>query len=473
MNTTRVPILALSPYNNGLLALACAAQLVLIVLPSLFSVNYTWLISGQLVFLALVAFSVERTLLALLALTIVLPAKMLGVLVLPGGFRFHEAILIAAFLFAAIDLLMYRQLHLRRSPIDGAVTIFLLAALLSAGVGLLNGNSLSLVLRDVRFPLYYAAIFLVTSFVDRNTVLRVFVPVLVLAGLAVSFEYILEFVGAIDLSVGSRFKRVARLQGLSLPIGLLFLVNQYLHDPRRYGRWVFAALAVPMGLAFVLTVGRGMWVAFAIGLVVSILLRYTGSGGHGRTVGRAVMLVFGVLLLWGTTVFLFQRVTGAAIGAHALERSRTFVDFERDVHVLGRLQSYRLALEVFAEHPVTGLGQGTTIDVPMFNEDMKRFENMTTWTLDSLYLSLLVKSGLIGTLAFLWLLWSVLRLARETYKNAVDPNARAFAAAATAVIIAMAALGVSDGSMVNGRFALVYATLFGLIAVVANRKEGS
>ena len=472
MNTTRIPIFLLSPYSNGLLALVCAAQLMLIVLPSLFSVNYTWLISGQLIFVALVAFSVERTLLALLALTIILPATVLGVLVLPGGFRFHEAILIAAFLFAAIDLLMYRQLHLRRSPIDGAVAIFLLAALMSAGVGLLNGNSLSLVLRDVRFPLYYSAFFLVTSFVDRDVALRVFVPVLVLAGLAVSFEYILEFVGAIDLSVGSRFKRVARLQGLSLPIGLLFLVNQYLHDPRRYGRGVLAVLAVPMGLAFVLTVGRGMWVAFAIGLVVSILLRYMGSEGQGRRIGRAVMLVFGVLLLWGTTVFLFQRVTGAAIGAHALERSRTFVDFERDVHILGRLESYRLAIGAFAEHPVTGLGQGTTLDVPMFNEEMKRFESTTTWTLDSLYLSLLVKSGLIGTLAFIWLLWSVLRLARETYKSAEDPNARAFAAAATAVIIAMAALGVSDGSMVNGRFALVYATLFGLIAVI-NRKARS
>jgi O-antigen ligase len=469
MNTTRLPLLTLSPYNRRLLALVCAAQLMLIVLPSLFSVNYTWLISGELVFLALVAFSVERTLLALMALTIVLPAKLLGVLVLPGGFRFHEAILLGAFLFAAIDLLMYRRLNLRRSPIDGAVAIFLLAALLSAGVGLFYGNSLSLVLRDVRFPLYYGTVFLVTSFVDREMALRIFVPVLVLAGLAVSLEYILEFVGAIDLSVGSRFKRVARLQGLSLPIGLIFLVNQYLHDPRRYGRGVLVALAVPMGLAFVLTVGRGMWAAFAIGLVASIL-RYMGSTGQRRRVGRAVMLVCGVLVLFGTTVFLFQRVTGATVGAHALERSRTFVDFERDVHMLGRLQSYRLAVEAFVEHPLMGLGQGTTLDVPMFNEQMKRYESMTTWTLDSLYLTLLVKTGLVGTLAFLWLLWRVLRLAHETYKTAGDPAARAFAAAATAVIIAMAALGVSDGSMVNGRFALVYATLFGLIAVAGNRR---
>ena len=470
MNTTRVPLMSVCPQNNGLLALVCAAQLLLIVFPSLFSTNYTWLISCELVFLAMVAFSVERTLVTLLLLTIILPAKLLDALILPGGFRFYEGILLAAFVFATIDLVMYRRLQLRSSPIDVATAVFLLIAVLSAGVGLLHGNSMSLVLRDVRFLMYYSAIFLVTTFVDRDTALRIFVPMLVLAGLAVSIEYILEFLGAIDFSVGSRFKRVAHLQGLILPIGLLFLVNQYLYDPGRYGRWLLVALAVPMGLAFVLTVGRGMWVAFTIGLAVSVFLRYSSGDNQRRRLGRALMLVSGVLVLFGATAFLFQRVTGAAIGAHALERSRTFVDFERDVHVLGRIQSYRLAAEAFAKYPLLGLGQGATLDVPMFNEEMKRFEQITTWTVDSLYLTLLLKSGLIGALAFLWLLRRVVSIAYENFKHAADAKVRTFASAAAAVVIAMAALGVSDGSMVNGRFALVYAILFGLIAVIGNRR---
>ena len=51
-------------------------------------------------------------------------------------------------------------------------------------------------------------------------------------------------------------------------------------------------------------------------------------------------------------------------------------------------------------------------------------------------------------------------------KSALGPVIREYV-----VSEAMAALGVSDGSMVNGRFALVYATLFGLIAVVGKPRS--
>ena len=40
-----------------------------------------------------------------------------------------------------------------------------------------------------------------------------------------------------------------------------------------------------------------------------------------------------------------------------------------------------------------------------------------------------------------------------------------------AILVAMAVLGISNGSMVNGRFALVFGVLFGLIAVVTPAAE--
>ena len=57
-------------------------------------------------------------------------------------------------------------------------------------------------------------------------------------------------------------------------------------------------------------------------------------------------------------VFIFQRFTGAAVGAHALERSLTFVDTARDPHFLGALFSYSIALEAIAKTPIFGAGQG-------------------------------------------------------------------------------------------------------------------
>ena len=44
-----------------------------------------------------------------------------------------------------------------------------------------------------------------------------------------------------------------------------------------------------------------------------------------------------------------------------------------------------------------------------------------------------------------------------------DPPTRAFAAGCVATLAAMALLGLSDGSMMNGRFALLFGTLFGLV----------
>ena len=456
------------PDNRGLLLAVCLGQLALIALPALWSIKYIYLVSPALLGLCLTVFSARRALLALLLLNIVLPVKLLLMFRLPGGLQLQEVLLLAVLTFALIDLIYRRGLAVQISAADRAVLAFLGATSISTVVGLVHGNSLSVLLRDVRFPLYYVVFFLVTNFVSARTALKIFLPALVLSGLVVSVEYILEFLGAIDLSVGTRFVRVARLQGVILPLALLFIVNQWIYDPHRYGRLVLLALFLPTGLAFVLTVGRGMWVGFGAGLVAMACMHHFGRPETRRGAWRTFLLIFAILAVMGTTVLAFQRFTGTAISAHALERSRTFGDYGRDIHVMGRLFSYSAALNAIVQHPFLGNGQGMTLTFPTFNADRNRFEILTAWTLDSLYLTLWLKMGLIGLLAFGWLGWRLLQLSYRTFIHTDDPGTRAFAGGAVSVLVAMAALGLSNGSMVNGRFALVFGVVFGLIAVVAS-----
>ena len=77
--------------------------------------------------------------------------------------------------------------------------LFLIITLLSCLIGLWHGNSPSVILRDARFPLYFAAFFLVVNFVERRHLLALFTPLLLVAAALVGLEYIyiLEFVGAI------------------------------------------------------------------------------------------------------------------------------------------------------------------------------------------------------------------------------------------------------------------------------------
>ena len=463
----------IDPGSVRLLLPASLGLVLLVALPALVAPDYVWMLSACLLGLGFALFSVRRTLVLLLAVTIVLPETVLVMLALPGGLRIQEALLLAAFGFALVDLVYRRGLQLRTSAADRAVLAFLALTLVSMAVGLYHHNSTSVILRDARFPLYYAAFFLVTHFVDGKTVLRLFQPLLLAAGLVVGVEYILEFLGAVDLSIDSRFVRVGRLQGMVLPLALLLVANQFIHDPRRYGRLVLAGLFVPMGLALVLTVGRGMWVAFAAGLMAAAVLGHLDHRGPRPRVWRTIAMLVAVPAFLGVTALLFQRFTGAAIGAHALERSRTFVDIERDVHVLGRLSSYVVALEAIGQHPFLGNGQGRTIEVPTFNEKFMGFERTTTWTVDSLYLTLLLKMGIAGLAAFGWLYLKVLRLAFAVFRSGEDPQVRAFAAGAVSLLVAMAVLGVSDAAMVNGRFALVFAVIFGFVAVLGGRFPGS
>ena len=454
------------PDNNLLLLSVCLTLVLVVGGPSLFSIEMMSLVAPVLIGISFVLFSVQRTLIVLLLLNIVLPVKVLMQLRLVGGLQFQEILILVALLFASIELIYRRSLSVRRTEVDFPVLIFGIVVLCSAAVGMLNGNSLSVLFRDLRFPLYYLVFFLVTNFVDSRAASRLFVALLIFSGLVVSVEYILEFLGAIDLSAGTRFVRVARLQGLILPVALLLIVNQFIYDPKQFGRPLLFSLFLPIGLAFVLTVGRGMWVAFAVGLL-SVAWFHRGLSGERRGTWRTAIVILSVVGVLATTVAAFQSFTGAAVSAHALERSRTFVDIERDVHVLGRLFSYSNVAEAILQHPILGGGQGATLTFPIFNATEERFQVWTVWTVDNLYLMLLWKMGLIGLLAASWLGWRMLRSCLRTLRGTTDPTVRAFSGGALAVLIAMFTLGLSDGSMIHGRFALVFGVLFGLIAVTA------
>ena len=192
------------PDNNLLLVGVCTVLAMLVAGPALFSIKLMSLVGPALLLACFALFSVRRTLILLLLANIVLPAKILMKLRL-AGLQPQETIFLVAVGFALVDLVYRQRLAVKRTEADVPALAFLLVTLGSVAVGLLDGNPVTVILRDVRFPLYYGVFFLVTSFVDARSARQQFPLAIVLAGLVVSGEYILEFMGAIDLSTGTRF----------------------------------------------------------------------------------------------------------------------------------------------------------------------------------------------------------------------------------------------------------------------------
>ncbi len=459
----------LHPGNRRLIAGVCVVLVGLMAVPMLWSVEYALLIAPTLLVTGLILFSVPRTLLAGAAVTILVPAPYYIQIQFPLDFRLAEACLIAASLFAVVEITHRNGWKLKRSAVDGAVAVFLLTAAVSAGVGYYYGNETSLILRNLRFPLYYFVIYLITQSIDSPAAAaRSFSTLAVLTGVVISITFILEFVGLIDLSgLEQESFRVARRQGILLPIALLLATNQLLQDPRRYGRLLPAAVFVVTGLGLSLTLARGMLIATIFGFAMAVWLRYREQYRAWRSL---LMTLLALSLLIGTAL-MFQRVTGTALTAHAVERSRTFVDYQSDVLFVSRLLGYGEALEAIQERPILGSGQGSTVTSYTFDIDSKQFERWISWTLDSLYLTLWMKMGLPGLIAFIYLCTRIVSLSSYTLKHSEDPRLKAFGASSISILAAFLVLGLSDGTMVNGRFTLLFGMLFGCVAVVARAIE--
>jgi O-antigen ligase len=171
------------------------------------------------------------------------------------------------------------------------------------------------------------------------------------------------------------------------------------------------------------------------------------------------------------TALMFQRATGTEISAHAVQRSRTFVDYQSDIAVVSRLLGYGEALEAIQDRPILGSGQGSTVTSYTFDVATKQFERWIAWTLDSLYLTLWMKMGLPGLIAFVYLCGKLVSLSSYILKYSEDPRLKAFGASSITILAAFLVLGLSDGTMVNGRFTLLFGMLFGCVAVVARAVE--
>ena len=263
------------PGDSRLTGAACALICAVVVGPVFWFAHFAPLLATALLTAGVMLFSVRRSLVVLLVATAVIPGPVLEFLRIPLGFKLTEVLLIATLLFLAIDVVWARRLRVTTTGVDGLVAVFLAVALLSALLGAYYDNhDKGYILVNLRYPLYYVAFFAATQAFSPRDGARLIAPVLMLVGPVVGATYIFEFLGAIDLSTGKRFFRVLGPQGVVLPVAMLVIANLLIHDPRRFGRVLPALAFLPTGLAFVLTVGRGMWVAFAVGLATTLWIRH-------------------------------------------------------------------------------------------------------------------------------------------------------------------------------------------------------
>ncbi len=457
----------LHPGSRRLLAAVCAAHVTLIVLPVL---KFGW-IGPPIVVLAVFSFaavfgSLTTALFYLCTIPVILPSAFFDeYLRLPENVHFVEALYVLIVILATISWISGRRSGFR-TPLDFPVAVFLVLVILSCGLGLAYGQSTSHMLRNVRYPLYFGLFYVGTGFLDARR-FSDWVPLLVGTSAIVGVEYLFEFLGVVNLSISGSFVRIARIEGLMLPIGTLLVATVWMFEPRTHRRVLSGIALIPLALALVLTVGRGMWIGTAAGLAALALLVVLDRGRRGRT-RRFVLLVAMPALILGMGV-VFETVTSAGVSGAAYRKVERAVNQE-DWTISSRLISYGLVLEAMQERPLLGGGHGATVSIPILDAAVPHI--LTTGAVDNLYLTLGLRMGVIGIGVFLWLYGKALWLALRRFRQDVSADHRLLLASFITVYCGLLVYGMADATMVTNRIVFIHAVFLSIVGrLVAEQSD--
>ncbi|MBT3605648.1 MAG: O-antigen ligase family protein [Candidatus Latescibacteria bacterium] len=456
----------LSSLNNqsiSLLVVICMMQVLLIAVPFYFH-DFLSVILVLIVISGVGLFgSITLAVLYLCFIAAVIPTWVYDeILKLPLDFKFYEGVFAFIIVLSGVAWLLSGRLNWPyKTRLDRPVLLLMGMLVFSIGLGLFYGQPVSQMLRDIRYPLCYSTFFIVTWFFDYRKC-QMFLYLVIGASVVVGIEYLIEFLAMVNLSVSGSFFRVARLEGVLFPIGILSIVAILLLERHFYRRVLVGLASLPIGIALLLTVGRGMWIALFVGLSALGYLVLVDPLRRKERFKR-FMIVASIPFILIVFTYTFQMQTNVGVGDVAVRRiARVADNYEEDHSISGRLIVYGIALEEILKHPLFGGGHGVSIRILSTNVMPPRLE--TVGGVDSVYLTIAMRMGIVGVGVFLWVFCSGLWYAYKTFLSSEDEQSRLFCMVFIAVYSALLVFGIGDATLFVNRLIFVHATFLGILA---------
>jgi hypothetical protein len=167
--------------------------------------------------------------------------------------------------------------------------------------------------------------------------------------------------------------------------------------PRRYKLLAMTALMFG-GVALLLTLTRGAWLAVALSVGVLFLLAW-----YRQFVSRWLPAVFAVALLLMGVIF------------HESIADRLLGDDEGSAE--SRIPLIHLASDMVGDRPVTGVGMNNAAFVGSAYQAMPDYRSEWFYTVHNKYLLEWVELGVFGLVAFVWFLIATLRTGWTTWQR--------------------------------------------------------
>lgn len=407
--------------------------------------------------LLVVLWSAEATFYVLIFSMLLSPEFIVGELAGGGGdrgitLRFDDYVIAMIVLAWLVRLAVFKDVGLfRGSPLTRPIFTYLGVAAVATAVGVLVGRVQPLpgFFYVAKYFEYVVIFFLVINYVrDTDTVKRLFYAAVVTAAL-ISLIAILQIPGGQRVSAPFEGAEAEpnTLGGylvLMIAIGLSFFADAR-SVPQRVLWGGFAALLV---LPLVYTYSRTSWLAFAAVMVAVTLF-------HRR---KTTFLVIGTLGLIVLLVSPPQAVVERAsytLAERASTGSMVVAGYTIEPSAAARLQSWFLAGDVLSQRPFLGFG------VAGFG------------IIDAQFPRVLIETGLLGALAFLWLLRSLYGVGRKLQQTARDRFEQSLATGFLVGFLGMVAHGIGANTFIIVRIMEPFWLLAGLVVALLLIHESS
>ncbi|MCJ7580979.1 MAG: O-antigen ligase family protein [Candidatus Aminicenantes bacterium] len=340
-----------------------------------------------------------------LALAILLVTMLLSPELGLGNVSGREIVIrLEDFLLAIISLTWLAKMAYKKgisfflkTPLNKAIGIYLFICILSTTRGAILGfvDPLKGVFYVVRYFEYFLLFLLVANHIYSKKQIKFFLTVLFSTCAFVSLYGILQIPSGRRVSAPfeGQVGEPNTLGGYLLFVLCLAIGIVLQQVPERMKKKLFV-LCLLIIFPFLYTLSRGSYLALFFALLTLIIL-------SKKKKGLISALVLGVLLLFllkPEAVFSRVRYTFETQRRDAARVGNVFLDPSSTA----RITSWKPSIKAWLEHPVLGRG-------------------ITGFTfIDGQYIRTLPELGILGLLAFLWLLWTILKHSYRIHKEMDD-----------------------------------------------------
>jgi O-antigen ligase len=243
--------------------------------------------------------------------------------------------------------------------------------------------------------------------------------------------------------------------GLFLGRALPIAVAVALMSRRRARRVLYALATLVIGIAIVLTFSKG---ALLLGVPISLSVVIIFWGGR-----RAVAAVAGLAAVGGLALIPLSRHPRFADLLN-LSSGTSFI----------RVQLWRSALKMFADHPILGVGLDNFLYAYRGKYILpEAWEEPNLPHAHNIFLDALTRLGLLGLIVFTTLFISFFSLARQTLRGLTDPDLRVLTIGLIASMVNMLAHGLVDTGYWFVDLAFVFMMTLGLMSAIHRLAKAS